>query len=231
LAFLEVVIFNHLRPVSSLARQLLSYDQKNDGRLATGSSELSAHRRHRKEIDPMTQHRVSNWILLGMAGIALLAGAPSANAAICVYPQGYNPPTCDQTVFGTNGADTIYGTALNDCIFGLGGNDYLTGANNGDDWLVGGSGDDQLYGGGGNDLLDGSEGNDFLSGDSGNDSLWGYTGNDVLLGGSGSDLLCGEDGDDELYGGNNGSNYDILGGGPGNDKCQEGEETYDCERS
>ena len=71
----------------------------------------------------------------------------------------------DQTLTGTEGADTIFGGY-------------------GDDTLYGDNGDDYLFGGSGNDYLDGGDGNDIVV----------YDGNDYLIdGGSGIDFIVSND--------------------------------------
>lgn len=81
----------------------------------------------------------------------------------------------DQTLTGTEGADTIFGGY-------------------GDDTLHGDNGDDFLFGGAGDDYLDGGAGQDSLYGGSGNDIVV-YDGNDYLIdGGSGIDFLVSNDG-------------------------------------
>ena len=152
--------------------------------------------------------------------------------------------TEDQTITGTNNADTLEGGEGNDEINGLNGDDTISG-NGGDDSLNGGAGNDTLFGGAGNDTLEGGDGSDSLFGDAGNDELFGGNnadnildggeGNDTLhggnngvntlIGGAGDDTLIagdnrvntldGGDGNDILYGGENAS--DILIGGAGND--------------
>lgn len=87
---------------------------------------------------------------------------------------------------GTAGNDTLSGTDLADTLVGAGGNDYLSGYS-GNDLLQGGQGHDLLYGGAGNDLLEGGEGDDQLHGEAGNDTLDGGLGNDFLVGGAGDD--------------------------------------------
>ncbi len=90
----------------------------------------------------------------------------------------------DQTLTGTEGADTIFGGYGDDKLYG----------DNGDDFLFGGAGDDYLDGGAGDDYLDGGAGQDSLYGGSGNDIVV-YDGNDYLIdGGSGIDFLVSNDG-------------------------------------
>jgi Ca2+-binding RTX toxin-like protein len=110
----------------------------------------------------------------------------------------------DDTLSGTDGANTI---------FGNGGNDLLR-AGVGD---AAGNGD-QLDGGAGNDTLVGGVAADHLGGGSGNDLLQGGAGADRLDGGDGNDLLQGGDGDDTLvFNGTADLGNDTLQGGDGND--------------
>jgi len=173
-----------------------------------------------KEIKAMNQSWKKGLFLAAVcAAMTLYAGA-SASAYTC---------SCATYRFGTPASETIYGDATNDCIFGSSGDDILYGAN-GDDCLFGEDGNDTLYPGGGNDYADGGNGWDSAYGDSGNDELHGWYGNDFLMGQSGSDTLFGEYDNDELWGGNNPTGqFDTLDGGPGSDKCREGESTVNCE--
>ena len=96
--------------------------------------------------------------------------------------------TIDNTIVGSDSADTLTGTAGNDRLVGLDGNDILNGGTgndileggDGNDTLVGGAGHDHLVGGAGSDLLDGGDGNDILSGGAGADQLTGGLGSDVF---------------------------------------------------
>ncbi|MCW5616416.1 MAG: cadherin-like domain-containing protein, partial [Rhodocyclaceae bacterium] len=96
--------------------------------------------------------------------------------------------TIDNTIVGSDSADTLTGTAGNDRLVGLDGNDILNGGTgndileggDGNDTLVGGAGHDHLVGGAGSDLLDGGDGNDILSGGAGEDQLTGGLGSDVF---------------------------------------------------
>jgi len=131
----------------------------------------------------------------------------------------------DDTLTGSDDADTILGGAGLDVIAG----------NNGDDTLLGGADADMISGGDGNDFIDGNDGDDTALGDAGDDSLMGSFGNDMLVGdigndtidgGFGDDLLNGNSGDDSLLGsfGNDriaaGSGNDIVRGGNDNDTIQ-----------
>ena len=74
---------------------------------------------------------------------------------------GGGPTTGDDTLTGTNAADTISLLAGNDSYSGLGGNDSVLG-NSGDDTLQGGLGDDTLLGGSGSDVMNGDDGDDRI---------------------------------------------------------------------
>lgn len=67
----------------------------------------------------------------------------------------------NDSILGTNAADTIFGLAGNDLIDGADGSDYVNGGV-GNDTISGGVGNDTLVAGGGSDLLDGGIGNDRL---------------------------------------------------------------------
>ena len=97
-------------------------------------------------------------------------------------------PDTDDTIVGTNDADTLDGGGGNDLITGLSGNDIIDGGS-GDDRLVGQSGDDTLLGGTGNDRLWGEAGDDLLEGGDGDDFLRGWIGDDTLVGEGGADTF------------------------------------------
>jgi Ca2+-binding RTX toxin-like protein len=87
--------------------------------------------------------------------------------------------------------NTLAGSETADSIRGLGGNDFIYGGQ-GDDRLLGGDGDDFVYDGnaGGDTAPD----SDVLEGGAGNDRLYHYQGshfqdNDTLLGGGGDDVV------------------------------------------
>jgi Ca2+-binding RTX toxin-like protein len=81
----------------------------------------------------------------------------------------------DDTIIGTDMADTIDAGAGNDTVYAGGGNDIVSGGdgndvlsgNSGDDIIAGGAGDDDLYAGLGNDLLYGGQGSDVYNYSSG----------------------------------------------------------------
>ena len=82
-------------------------------------------------------------------------------------------------VVGTSGNDTLTGTDQADSIQGLGGDDLLRGE----------GGHDALFGGQGNDLLEGGTGSDSMYGGAGDDTIHGTLGADVLNGGAGADTF------------------------------------------
>jgi len=106
----------------------------------------------------------------------------SLNSGVVVGGTGLTPDT----------SDTL--TAIENFVAGAG-NDSVTGSNVANS-LSGGGGNDTLNGGAGNDTLNGDTGDDMLVGGTGNDTLNGGAGNDTLLGGAGADTLTGGDGND-----------------------------------
>lgn len=150
------------------------------------------------------------------------------------------PPTLDQLVTGTAGADTIVTGDGNDTINALGGADTINAGNgnnvvnggagndtivtgDGIDDIAGAGGNDTINAGGGNDSVNGGAGDDVIFGEAGNDTLVGAAGNDTLNGGAGNDVLNGGAGVDTLVGGGGadrligGAGNDIMNGGAGND--------------
>ena len=83
-------------------------------------------------------------------------------------------------------------------LSGEGGDDTITGTNSADS-LLGGDGHDVLTALGGNDTLNGGDGNDVLNGGAGVDTLNGGAGNDVLDGGTSADTMAGGLGDDSYF--------------------------------
>ena len=131
----------------------------------------------------------------------------------------------DDTLTGSDGADTILGGPGLDVISGNNGNDTLMGGDDAD-MISGGNGNDVIDGNAGNDTAFGESGDDFVSGSFGNDMLTGDDGNDTLNGGFGDDLLNGMSGDDSLLGSNGndriagGAGDDIIDGGNDDDTIQ-----------
>ena len=85
----------------------------------------------------------------------------------------------DQTIFGTNAADTQIGGFGDDRIVGR----------NAADRLVGGRGDDALRGGAGFETMLGGRGADLIVGGAGGDRLVGGRGDDTMKGGDGDDRV------------------------------------------
>lgn len=69
----------------------------------------------------------------------------------------------------------------------------------------------------GDDVFDGLSGADFIEGNRGADTLFGRAGRDEVNGGHDSDALCGGDGDDDVLDHTQGSDFDHLSDGSGND--------------
>ena len=146
----------------------------------------------------------------------------------------------DDTLFGDGGADTLNGHAGNDTLNGGDGNDTLNGHDGDDvldgganlDILSGGDGHDILRGGDGNDTITGGVGDDYIDGGSQHDTLSGGVGRDVIIGGDGNDIIDG-DADDDIINADGGvlGNHvnDSIDGGPGTDRCYNGETVVNCE--
>ena len=86
-----------------------------------------------------------------------------------ITSHAYYTPT-GQTMFMGDGNDSIPGSQFADTINGEAGDDYVHGYA-GNDTLDGGLGNDSLYGGDGNDTLIGGTGSDALYGDAGFDLI------------------------------------------------------------
>ncbi|MEI6722141.1 MAG: hypothetical protein WCO67_15355, partial [Betaproteobacteria bacterium] len=129
----------------------------------------------------------------------------------------------DDTLIGSDLADTLDGGTGNDSLYGMKGNDTINGEA-GNDTLYGGRGDDTISGGVGDDQIFGEDDNDILTGDAGLDTIYGGSGNDRIDGGDDADTLFGDVGNDSLYGGaggdvlNGGKGLDYLSGGAGVDR-------------
>ena len=139
------------------------------------------------------------------------------------YQPSMFPGDTQDRLMGTAQDDTITSGAFADRLDGGAGDDLLDGGS-GRDNLYGGVGSDTLMGGEGNDALVGGGGADELHGGSGDDELHGGSGDDVLFGGAGVDVwLRGEEGDDTLDAGDSdGSSWQRLDGGSGNDTYRVG---------
>jgi Ca2+-binding RTX toxin-like protein len=118
----------------------------------------------------------------------------------------------------SSGNDTIDGGSGNDSLFGGDGNDSVLGGD--DDDYIGLSYSDAAVGSGtyyfleeGNDTLDGGDGNDIVRGGEGNDSIIGGEGDDLLGDDrweSGNDTFVGGLGDDTIFGGETGTDIDVI---------------------
>ncbi|MEQ1950340.1 calcium-binding protein [Mesorhizobium sp. CN2-181] len=153
----------------------------------------------------------------------------------------------NDTLKGTNGANSVIGGAGDDSIVGFGGDDNLFGQD-GNDVLNGGAGADALSGGAGSDrasyenaasgvtaaLLSPATNTGEAAGDTYSsienltgsafaDNLTGTNSANSIIGGAGDDLITGLGGDDNLFGqdGNDtlvgGTGADALSGGNGTD--------------
>ena len=155
--------------------------------------------------------RFATVALLVIPAVALFAGDGAAQ----------NPPTCFgqlATKFvGGPGPDRMTGTSSADVMVGEGGNDIMIGGG-GADLICGNDDQDTIQGGAGDDRIDGGAANDSETGDSGNDTVNGGGGNDTVDGSDGGDVVSGGDGDDTVDGGASGDDFDLLSGGPGNDR-------------
>jgi VCBS repeat-containing protein len=112
----------------------------------------------------------------------------------------------DETLTGSDEADSIWARGGNDQVFAMGG----------DDRVGGGTGDDTLEGGDGDDSLCGGAGADRLQGGLGNDTLYNGAGDDMVSGGAGDDMLWAGAGDDQLTGGSGADSF-VFGASSGND--------------
>ena len=129
----------------------------------------------------------------------------------------------NESLLGTNAADTINGFAGNDTINGLNGNDDLVGGY-GNDLILGGDGDDTIESYDNNDTMLGGNGDDYIIGYA-SDSIDGGEGNDTLYGWWSAETIAAGPGDDWIYfaGGNDSFTYiagtgnDTLNGDYGSD--------------
>ncbi|MBU2961121.1 hypothetical protein KO516_09905 [Citreicella sp. C3M06] len=125
------------------------------------------------------------WAISLRLGVALGAGSIAESLRNIENAQG---GAGDDTITGTDAANSLTGGEGNDALNGLLGSDVLRGSA-GNDTLTGDRGHDTLIGGAGNDALDGGRGNDVLRGRAGDDTMTGGIGQDRFSGGTGSDLL------------------------------------------
>ncbi len=195
-------------------------------------------------------------LLLGSAGADYLDGGLGSDTvdygasatAVSAYLDG---------TAGTGGdasGDTIF---FVENLIGSANNDTLFGSNSANS-LIGGDGDDQLFGFGGADALNGGNGFDTVNysgsaaitirldgsvgvggqadgdtltsieniiGSGNNDFIYGFTGADTLEGGNGNDYISGSGGDDTLIGD---GGDDILSGGTGADIIDGGGAGFDA---
>lgn len=134
-------------------------------------------------------------------------------------------------LMGGDGNDTIYAAyylATTSILQGGDGVDYLYG------WLsdypdLGGQ-DNMYFGGNDVDYIRGSLQADWIWADDGDDVIDGRSGEDYIEGGLGSDRIQGGDDRDRIWAGEDpdGSDWDVVNGGGGNDKCREAEKKYAC---
>ncbi|OOY25564.1 hypothetical protein BMI91_03920 [Thioclava sediminum] len=121
-------------------------------------------------------------------------------------------------VVGSQQGDVIDATsdASGVSIDGGGGTDTITGGA-GADTLSGGDGNDTIWALGGDDLISGGAGDDTLQGVAGSDTLTGGAGADELHGGDDADtfLLYDGDGAETIFGGEGGTDWDVIELGPG----------------
>lgn len=108
--------------------------------------------------------------------------------------EGAETGSGNDTVFGSEGANTIQTGGGNDVVYALGGNDVVHGED-GNDIMFGYAGNDSLIGGAGHDRIWGNEDNDIISAHTGNDIIEGGQGADIVMTGTGADVLRWEDGD------------------------------------
>ncbi len=127
----------------------------------------------------------------------------------------------DNLILAGDGDDVIFAGRGDDTVRGGSGNDKISGGG-GSDKLIGGNGKDKLRGGPGNDSIFGGDQRDRLTGGSGDDTLNGGTGNDRLKGQRGADQLFGGKGNDKLDGGKSQPIENVVDGGSGTDKCENG---------
>jgi len=135
----------------------------------------------------------------------------------------------NDNIYGNLGADSINGGAGNDLLYANGYGGYGGYGGYADDFsantIEGGEGTDTIYGALGNDSLRGNTGNDFIRGNQGNDWIYGGADDDTIYGDGGNDTIFGEGGTDSLYGDYEyGGMYDYGWGYAGNDFINGGTE-------
>ena len=148
------------------------------------------------------------------AGSGLASTTPVASGSHAGHIHGGNG---NDTLVGSDSAETIEAGGGVDIVYGRGGNDTINGE---------GGGDVSLYGQAGNDTIQGGPGADQIFGGSGDDTIYGYEsgsdggsganadGADTIYGGSGVDTIRGNNANDLIIGGYGADN---VTGGPGSD--------------
>ena len=119
-------------------------------------------------------------VVVDLASTAAPDGDPMENAFDFENAVG---TAHDDTIRGTDSANTLTGLAGDDTLEGRDGPDMM-GGNAGADAMSGGGGNDQLYGGDDGDTFDGGAGNDLEAGEAGDDVFLASAGSDALLGGT-----------------------------------------------
>jgi Ca2+-binding RTX toxin-like protein len=136
-----------------------------------------------------------------------------------VWSPSYTTRGIETLRFGDNVTMTLSQIAAKLQVLGDGDNNSLYGSNLAES-ISGGEGNDNLNGYAGNDSLYGGNGNDTLYGNVGNDVLLGGNGTDTIYGNEGTDTIQGGAGTDWLYGGTGNTTY-LFNIGDGNDTIQD----------
>lgn len=234
----------------SPARNLLDGGVGND---ALAGGKQGDDLRGRAGIDSIAGGKGFDFVLYDTASGAVNVNLATASAT---GADGLDSFATIEGVLGSSFNDTIAGSDLAETLFGGAGNDAISGSKGADN-LWGGTGNDTISGGDGfdyarydnatspvtvrlgsgtstgegADTLAGVEGvvgsafADLLNGSGAGESLFGRSGADTISGASGNDDLFGEGGNDGLAGG---AGNDSLRGGGGNDQMNGGTGTDDC---
>jgi len=148
---------------------------------------------------------------------AFIKGGGSANtldaSAFSLGPVTLLGRGGDDTMLGTNAADSLDGGPGNDSLVASGGEDTLRGRD-GNDLLDAGDDDDLLSGEMGDDTLLGGAGADTIEADDGDNSVAAGSGDDLITAGMGNDTVDAQDGDDTITAG---GGDDVVDGGSGYD--------------
>jgi len=179
--------------------------------------------------------------IYGAAGNDIIHGGGGHDSDYTGYP--YSGP--QEGLFGGDGNDTIYGDGGNDQLWGEAGTDTLDGGD-GDDYLNGGDGVDTLHGGTGNDTLDVGIGASTVDGGDGSDqAVYNYAAAVPNLTVTYTDPVNGTISDGSTFknvetvtfssgGGSDTLNFaaasadfNVIGGGEGNDVITSGAGNYD----